>query len=87
LLQPSSIIANGPITSITVQISDQKRDPLLTLFELRSLGQTLEGARWATMCHGNQRAAELRVSGQVLTRIHLTNRLRGDVVSKSAMVL
>jgi hypothetical protein len=86
LLLPSSIIVNEPITSIAVQISDQKRDPLLTLFELRSQGQTLEGARWATMCHGNQRTAELRVSGQVLTRRHLTNRLRGHVVSTSAMV-
>ncbi len=34
LLQPSSIIVNGPITSVAVQISDQKKDPLLKLFEL-----------------------------------------------------
>ena len=86
MLQPSSIIVNGPITSIAVQISDQKRDPLLTLFELRSRGQTLEGVRWAAICHGNHRLAELRESRQAQTQKHLTNRLRGQVASTSAMV-
>jgi hypothetical protein len=87
LLQPSSIIVVKPITSVAVQISDQKRDLLLTLFELRSRGQTLEDISWAATCAGNRRMDELRVSGRALTRRHLTNLLRDHVASTSAMVL
>ena len=86
LLQPSSIIVNEPITSIAVQISDQKRDLLLTLFELRSRGQTLEDISWAATCAGNHTVAELRVSGRALTRRHLTNLLKDHVASTCAMV-
>ena len=86
-LQPSSIIVNEPITSIAVQISDQKRDPLLTLFKLRSRGQTLEDISWAATCAGNRRTSELRVSRRAPTRRHLTNLLRDHVASTSAMVL
>ena len=86
LLQPSSITVNGPITFIAVQISDQKRDPLLTLFELLSRGQTLVGVRWAAECAGNRRTAELWVSGRALSRRHLTNLLKDHVDSTCAMV-
>ena len=55
MLQPSSIIVNDPIASVAVRISDQKRDLLLTLFKLRSPGQTLEVVRWATKCSGSHR--------------------------------
>ena len=87
LLQPSSIIVNGPITSIAVQISDQKTDPLSKLFELSSRGQTLETVRWgATMCKGNHRP-ELGEPERALNRRRPTNRLRDHVASMYAMVL